>query len=260
MQSIARNAALLLILGALLAGCGGAATPEKSALEAILTEGVQTMVAGHFHTQTALVTPPSATAARTLTPAPSYTPLGAGALTPSLTPTWSFFTATLGTPLTPSVTGTFSTATVDPASLAVGCNNLAFIKDMTIPSGTVLKPQENFTKTWKVSNTGTCNWMYQYSLNLVAGDALNGNNMKLGKLVTVNHWADFTIGMGAPKNPGTYTGYWRLHDLNGQPFGATLVVSIKVSNPTNTPAPSNTPVTPSNTPVTPSNTAESSYP
>jgi hypothetical protein len=260
MHSIAKTSALLLILAALLSACGGAATPDRSAVDAILTEGVQTMVAGHFQTQTALVTPPTATTAVTLTPAPSYTPFGAGLTTPSSTPTWQFFTATLGTPLSPTVTGTLSTATVDPASLGVGCNNLAFITHVNVPNGTVMKPLEDFRKTWKVSNTGTCKWLSQYTLAFIGGDALNGKSIKLGREFAINHWADFSVGLGAPKNPGTYTGYWRLMNLEGTPFGATLVVSIIVKAPTDTPAPTNTPAptdtsAPTNTP-TPTPTPE----
>jgi hypothetical protein len=254
MKSFIKSSAVMLFLAALLAACGGNATPDTNAVDIILTEGVQTMVAAHFATQTALVTPATATRAVTSTP-PSYTPLAAASMAATPTPTWPFTTATLGTPLTPSVTGTVFTPTSDPSSLAYGCNNLAFVRDVTVPSGTVFKPGEDFKKTWKVANTGTCNWMYQYALVHVSGPTFNAETTKLGRVVTVGDWSELSLGMGAPGSPGTYTSYWRLMDADGHMFGATLVVSIKVSNPTPpTQPPSSTPV-PSNTPV-PTDTPE----
>src|SRR5690349_9262581 len=80
------------------------------------------------------------------------------------TATFVFYSPTPGT-ITP--TGTLSTATINPGSLAVGCNNLAFVCDVNIPSGSVLPKSKDMTKTWKVENNGTCNWMYQYSLVLL---------------------------------------------------------------------------------------------
>ena len=63
MNHFAKAACGTLILAALITGCGASATPDTSAIEIVLTEGVQTMVAAHFATQTARYTPASATAA-----------------------------------------------------------------------------------------------------------------------------------------------------------------------------------------------------
>jgi hypothetical protein len=78
-------------------------------------------------------------------------------------------------------TGTLPTATVNSDALAVGCNNLAFIRDVSIPAGTVIGKGQEFTKTWKVQNTGTCDWMYQYTLVLVGGEAYGGASTKIQK-------------------------------------------------------------------------------
>ena len=253
MKLLIKTSTGMVLLAALLSGCGAGATPEANPQDVILTEGVQTMVAAHFATQTALFTPASPTTHVTSTP-PSYTPLAAGSATVSATATWPFITVTLGTPLTPTITGTVASPTSDPASLAYGCSNLAFVRDVTVPNGTSLRPGEDFLKTWKVANTGTCNWMYQYALVHVGGVTLNGEDKKLGRVVTVGDWAQLSMGMGAPNSPGTYTSYWRMMDYDGNLFGATLVVSIEVSAPTKTSEP---PVIPSSTPE-PSQTPEPS--
>jgi len=259
MKLLVNTSLAMLILAALLSACGGPTAPDTRAADFVLTDGVQTMVAAHFASQTALFTPASATTAATSTPL-SYTPLAAGSAVPSTTPTWPFVTVTLGTPLTPSLTGTLASPTTDASALAYGCNNLAFVRDVTVPNGTVLKPLEDFQKTWKVANTGTCNWMYQYALVLVSGESFNAKTTKLGRLVTAGDWAELSLGMGAPKSPGTYVSHWRLMDADGHMFGATLVVSITVIKPTNTPAPTTPPTsTPTDTPV-PTDTLEPTSP
>jgi hypothetical protein len=175
------------------------------------------------------------------------------------TPTTIYYYPTLST-IIPSVTGTVFTPTVDPLSLASGCNNLAFVRDVTVPSGTVLNPKQDFVKTWKVANTGTCKWMYQYEMVLLSGPAFNANSpTKLNRMVDVGNWTELSIGMGTPKNPGTYTSYWRMADSNGKMFGATLVVSFVVSSPTTVPTSTltKTSVPPSATVPPPSSTSTS---
>jgi next-to-BRCA1 protein 1 len=128
----------------------------------------------------------------------------------------------------PLATGTQFTATVNPSVLGVGCNNLAFIRDVSYPSGTVVSPGENFNKTWKVMNNGTCDWLYQYSLEFLSANYPEGGSVKLGRVVTVNDWAEISVNIDARKNPGTYTSYWRMSDGAGHMFGATLMVSYVV--------------------------------
>jgi hypothetical protein len=140
---------------------------------------------------------------------------------------------------------------VNPLTLATGCNNLLLIRDETIPSGTLMKPGEAFTKVWKVGNNGTCNWALQYRLVFVGGNQMGGDPSGLGRVIEPNKWTQISISLVAPRQPGFYTGSWRLGTQSGQPFGSTLIVSIQVANPTNTPQPTatSTPVTSSNTPT-----------
>jgi len=227
-----------LILAMLLTACGSAvvtSTPVDA--NSISTALVGTLVASLFQTQTALV-PPSPIP----TPVPP-TPINTIIFPTTIiqSPTLIYYAPTLPTitPFhSPTVTGTIPTPTVNPGSLAFGCNNLAFVRDVTIPSGTVLDPKQDFVKTWKVANTGTCKWVYQYQLMLLSGNAFNGNTTKLGRVVDVGNWTELSVGMGAPKNPGDYTSYWRMADANGNMFGASLAVSftVKLPSPTSAPA------------------------
>jgi len=225
-----------LIFAFLFSACTRNVPPAPTQdIDAVLTAGFETMVASIFQTQTALWTP----FVEATTPAivPSELP-AATTLAPTSTQFYYTISQNSSTPSqTPSPTGTHYTATVNPALLAYGCYNLAFIRDVSIPAGTVLRPGENFTKTWKVANSGTCQWMYRYKLAYLSGDKLGGEPRGIGKVIPEGKWTELSLSLQAPDSTGTYTGYWRFSDLDGNMFGATLSVSIKVGIPTNTPAP-----------------------
>ena len=246
---------LLLTTGVLLSACAPQATGQPTPdMNAILTAGVGTFAASIFQTQTAMA--PSVTLTPTVTPTATATPLGL--LSPTASATQFILIAPLAT-LNVTLTGTQYTPTANPNTLAFGCNNLLLLADETIPSGTVFKPEEGFTKTWKVANTGTCDWVYLYHLVFVSGDSLGGEPGTLGKVIPPGKWTQLSINMQSPRAPGTYTGYWRFADQSGNMFGSTLGVTIEVkanpppptattapatattSPPTGTPTPTNTP-------------------
>jgi len=249
---------ILMAFAILVASCGGE-NPTESApyVDAILTAAVGTFAASVFQTQTALA--PLATQTSSPTANPTASPFTIPTLGSS--PTQPFvFIPVLGTPsLSPTPTGTLKTPTPNPSTLAFGCNNLLLIRDETIPAGTTLKPNESFTKIWKVENNGTCNWVFQYRLVLFGGELMEGDPSGLGKVIEPGKWTQLSLGLVAPKQPGTYIGYWRFGDQSGNMFGSTLAVSIVVAAPTNTPQPTKTltavppTLTPSETPV-PTNT------
>jgi len=227
MYIVRRILILVMITGILLSSCApqepGQPTPD---MNAILTAGVGTFAASIFQTQTAMA--PPATLTPTVTPTATVTPLSL------LSPAASTASATQFILVAPQVTlvvatPTGPTLTPNPTILASGCNNLAFISDTTVPAGTVFKPEEQFTKSWKVANTGSCEWVYRYQLVFVSGDNVGGRDpVSIGKVIPPGKWTTLTITLRAPKAPGKYTSYWRLADQSGTVFGSTLGVSIEV--------------------------------
>jgi hypothetical protein len=223
---------VILLIPILLTACGGAA-PTPVSID--MTAGVNTMVASFFGTQTAQAATIAAQATATFTPAPptaTYTlppPTALPLPSPTIVYYYPSSTPAYNTPTwIPLATGTLFTSTVIPSALAYGCNNLAFIRDVDYPSGTVVKPGESFYKTWKVMNNGTCDWKYQYTLEFLSANYPEGGSHKLGRIVTVNDWAEIFVNLDARKNPGTYTSYWRMSDGAGHMFGATLEVSYVI--------------------------------
>jgi len=221
---------LLMTTGILISSCApqepGQPTPD---MNAILTAGVGTFSASIFQTQTAMV--PPATVTPTVTPTATATPLSL------LSPTASTASATQFILVAPQVTlvvatPTGPTLTPNPSTLGSGCNNLAFISDVSVPAGTVFQPEQQFTKSWKVQNTGTCDWVYRYHLVHISGDDVGGRDpVSLGKVIEPAKWTTLTITLRAPRAPGTYTSTWRLADQSGTVFGSTLGVNIVVKAP-----------------------------
>ena len=224
MYIVRRTLILLLIPGILLSSCGpqepGQPTPD---MNAILTAGVGTFAASIFQTQTAMV--PPATLTPTVTPTATVTPLSL--LSPTASATQFILVAPQVTLVVATPTG--PTLTPNPNTLGAGCNNLLLINDVDVPAGTVFKPEEQFTKSWKVANTGTCDWVYRYQLVHISGDDVGGRDpVSLGKVIPPGKWTQLTITLRAPKAPGKYTSYWRFADQSGTVFGSTLGVSIEV--------------------------------
>ncbi|MCJ7436053.1 MAG: NBR1-Ig-like domain-containing protein [Anaerolineales bacterium] len=234
MKLTLKLASILLLIPILLTACGSTA-PTPMVVD--LTAGVNTMVASFFGIQTAQAATVAAQATATFTPVPptaTYLPPPTALPLPS--PTIVFYypssTPAFITPtFIPLATGTQPTITVVPGALAFGCNDLAFVRDVDYPSGTEVQPGENFSKTWKVMNTGTCDWLYQYSLEFLSANYPEGGSYKLQRIVTVNDWAEISVNLDARKNPGTYTSYWRMSDGAGHMFGATLTASYVIAQP-----------------------------
>mgnify|MGYP001814958231 FL=1 len=62
----------------------------------------------------------------------------------------------------PTHTATSPAPTQDP-----NCLNAAYVSDVTIPDNTRFDGGEEFVKTWRVRNNGTCPWPQETGLSLI---------------------------------------------------------------------------------------------
>ena len=226
----------ILLIGLLLASCGGQAANEPTPdVNGTIAAGAQTLVASVFQTQTAAAPTATNTSLPTVTAAPTASPLVLPS--PLASPTQGFIFFASATP-----TGTFYTLT--PQGLAYGCNNMQLIRSYTEPEGPFRRGQA-FIQKWQVSNTGTCDWLYLFSLEFASGDRMGGNGHRLSNKIEPGKWTTLEVSLDAPDEPGTFSATWRFAHADGTFFGSILPVSIKVqknTDPTNTvPAPTNTP-------------------
>lgn len=215
----------MLLAAFFLSACAGQTPPSATSdVNALMTQSVGTLVSQFFQTQTAMATPATPTPLDTPTFIPTNTALALPSPLPSATYVYS------STTLYPTITatGTQYTATPNPSTLGYGCNNLTLIRDETIPAGTVVNPGEKFTKTWKVANSGTCDWLYGYTIVFVSGSQLVDDPVRLSKKIEPGKWTQISMNINAPDDPGTYVGYWKLSDGAGHAFGSLLEVSIVV--------------------------------
>ncbi len=193
---------LFLLAGILLlAACGGEATP--------LTEDtVGDIYTAVFETVTAQAN--TVLLAITSTVVPATTPIAS--------PT--FLTAAF----------VYPTATMDKSSYAYGCYDSAFVSDISISDGTWLAPGEEFVKTWKLLNSGSCSWSSNYSLAFFSGTRMGGDETTLGEAVAPGDTIKISVSLAAPEAEGNYTGYWIMMDSSGAAFGTSVYVQIVVTD------------------------------
>jgi hypothetical protein len=184
--------------------------------------------------------------------------------TPQATPIVQVVTATqpasdatqppTSTPLPPDQpTPTPVPPTAVPA--ASGCTlNASFVADVTIPDGTTMTPGSAFVKTWRVKNSGTCDWGDGFQLVFASGEQMSGPPAVSVPPTASGDTTDISVDLVAAPNPGMYKGVWRIRAKDGTVFGTNLTVDIVVpeppsATPTVTPTPTNTPIPPTPTPT-----------
>ena len=176
-------------------------TEESVSAEAVFTAAAMTAVA-MIPTETAIPAE-TATVMPTATPAPTLTPFNT---------------------VTPQ-----NIATKEPSSYtAFGCYDAAFASDITIPDGTLFDPGDTFTKTWEIKNAGSCPWEADFAFIFSSGDQMSGTNITVGSVVEPGAIGTFSVDLIAPDTPGSYTGFWRLTNVEGTIFGESVYVLIIV--------------------------------
>ncbi len=129
---------------------------------------------------------------------------------------------TTPTPITPVY--------VIPTQPAANCKNgMTFVSDVTITDGHQVSRGERFTKVWRVRNTGTCTWTPNYTFVFVSGDQMSGRNISIPATVQPNQMIDLSVNLIAPNSDGTYRGYWQMRSPQGQNFGESIWVKIRVN-------------------------------
>lgn len=100
------------------------------------------------------------------------------------------------------------------------CDVAGFVKDVTIPDGTELLPGEEFTKTWRIINEGTCQWNSGYSLVFDDGDSMDAPTSVQVTTGTISPGTqvDISVDLVAPSNPGIYRGTWQMRNDDGVIF------------------------------------------
>jgi len=149
------------------------------------------------------------------------------AMPPTVTPT-PFPTMPL--PLYPSATS-FVVWTVTPMSTVTGipptvppvttrCNHAQYVKDVSVPDGTIFNASTEFTKTWRFKNIGSCTWEKTYALIFTGGDYMGSTKTyPFNKRVQPGETVDVRVNLIAPTKAGRYRSYWMFMSEATQLFG-----------------------------------------
>lgn len=102
----------------------------------------------------------------------------------------------------------------------------AFGADITIPDDTSIDRWHPFTKTWRISNTGTCDWGRGFYLTYIDGDKLKGPDRVPVPHTPAGESAEVSVRLVAPREGGQYRGYWRVCAVERECFGERVYVQI----------------------------------
>lgn len=209
LRPLALSLAVVWLLSA--CGLGGEEATPTVPVEQLQTEAVATFAADLTSTALAL---PTSTPTETATPTPNATEPPAATVTPA-----------------PTAAGVIPTAS---------CYGLTFVSDVTIPDNTKMTPGQKFTKTWRVRNSGSCDWQSGFKLNFTGGEAMGGSSVSLSSAVPTGNEVSLSVDLTAPNTAATYRGNWRMANASGTYFGDEVYVQIVVGSSTATAAPSAT--------------------
>jgi len=181
---------------------------------------------------------PTYTLAPTNTSRPTYTP--------QPTPT------STRTP-TPARTST-PRPSPSPTPAPIACTwSAAYVADVTIPDRTRLDPGAAFVKTWRIQNNGTCDWE-NIRLAFASGEQMQAPSSVSIPPTAAGAEADISVEMIAPATVGNYSAAWSV--CQGDNCFSKVTVQIVCGDlataappqPTQPPAPADTPVPPTEVP------------
>jgi Ig-like domain-containing protein len=199
---------VMLIATILLTACGGSNTPPAGEstpdVAAVRTSAASTVI--------------------------SQFTLTAAAFTP--TPSQPIQTTA---PSTPGATNSATTQPIAQVTNAQGttvalCDVMGFVEDVNIPDDTTMSPGQDFVKTWKVKNNGSCTWGEGYELvyaDYADGD-LSGQFQPITQVVQPGQEVELSVQFTAPDQVGQYLSAWQMANPSGITFPEAVYVKIIV--------------------------------
>lgn len=187
---------IALLIATLLVACGPSATPASEPtpdVAAVRTSAASTVV--------------------------SQFTLTAAAFTPTMAPPTD--TPTLEATATASGLPVAQVTNAEGTTVAL-CDKYSWdvaTVDVNVPDNTVMAPGQEFVKTWRIKNTGSCTWGAGYTMVYSYGDdKMSGQPQPFGAAIEPGQEVEVSVQFKAPDLPGTYTSYWTLQNPKGIAF------------------------------------------
>jgi len=140
------------------------------------------------------------------------------------------------TPTLPAVEGTpvTETPTLLPGGVTatdVLCDALIYDEatiDVNVPDNTEMQLGQDFVKTWRVRNNGSCTWGAGYGMVFSYGDRLSGVPEPFTGVVAPGQEVELSVNFTAPTEAGVYVSGWQMANASGTPFPRPFYVKIVV--------------------------------
>ena len=95
--------------------------------------------------------------------------------------------------------------------------------DVSVPDGSRFLPGQEFVKTWRIINGGSCTWTMLYKYSYYSGNSMGAHQEnRLITEVLPGQAVDISVPFIAPFAPGEYEGSWMMQDEAGKFFGMGL--------------------------------------
>jgi len=206
-----------VMLAVILSACGPSVTPAPTPdVSVFYTQAAATIMVNL--TQTAVAMPSATQVPPTATPEPSATQAA------SETPAIAASTQTVAAPAAAAV-ASLTPVKVDPAT-AHGCYNATLVADVTILYAPLFEAGDRFTKTWRIKNTGSCDWPRGFKIAYVSGDHFGTDTTTINQKVLTGAVTEISLDMIAPALNGVVASNWQITTDIGKPFGPVLSVAI----------------------------------
>lgn len=99
-------------------------------------------------------------------------------------------------------------------------HDATFIQDVTIPDQSYIEKSAQFTKVWRVQNSGESTWTTAYKLVFDHGDRMGSpESISMPKDVKPGEVVDLSVDFIAPDTPGEYKSSWMFLSPQGKKFG-----------------------------------------
>ena len=120
---------------------------------------------------------------------------------------------------------------IPPIDQPYNCKNvMVFMADISYPDGSKVNPGQEFVKTWRLYNNGSCKWYEGYSIEYTDGDYMSGNSALIPQLTIPGTLVEVSMKLKAPQTEGAYTAYYQMRAPDGTFFGPKLTSKIIVTN------------------------------
>ena len=207
----AKNLTLLLVCALLVTACGASPTASEPTPD---VAAIRTSAAGTVVSQFTLT-------------AAAFT------VTPSVPTNTSAPQSTTASPVTATATGVVlaqvTNASGTPEAL---CDSLTYdvaTVDVNVPDNTVMSPGQEFIKTWKIKNNGSCPWGAGYVLAYANyDDQMSGQFIAFTEVIQPGQEVEASVQFKAPTQAGTYVSAWSMRNPAGVFFPETIYVKIIV--------------------------------